>query len=127
VAGLCSFEGVEEIIDTSVAWAVGDARRGSFFILPLNNGRAQTPPRLLEESAFCETLSGLEGPKVTFESVDRLPPGCGAVECRPTARGLLQSWLKRSSEEREDLCSVLPEAFYLRPPHITRSRKTPGL
>lgn len=127
VAGLCSFEGVEHLLDQPVAWAVGDARRGSFFILPIKAGRAQAPPELLKRTEFRETITTLEGPKVTFEPVERLPEGSEAVESRSTAQGLVKAWLNRSLEEQEELSSGFPEAFYLRPPHITKSRKTPGL
>lgn len=127
VAGLCSFEGIEEWLGAPSVWAVGDARRGSFFILPLVKGRAQSPPHLLGEEEFREALSDHNGPQVTFESPQRLPDGTEATLSRSTARGLLQSWLRRTPEERERICATTPEAFYLRPPHITKSRKGQGL
>ena len=124
VAGLCSFEGVEATLENDTVWALGDARRGSYFILPLENGRARTPPRLLDETAFLAALPDLTGPRITFESPDRLPPGSGALECRSTAGGLLRAWLDRSDAEKESLQKLPAEAFYLRPPHITKSRKS---
>lgn len=127
VAGLCSFEGIEEWLGAPSVWAVGDARRGSFFILPLIEGRAQSPPQLLGEEQFRKTLAGFDGPRVTFESPQRLPTDTAATLSRSTARGLLQSWLRRSPEERDRICATTPEAFYLRPPHITKSRKSQGL
>lgn len=125
VAGLCSFEGVPEASSNDTIWAVGDARRGSFFLMPVKNGRAQIPPSLLGEEEFLKKISGCPGPKVTFESPDRLPDGVGCLESHSTAEGLLNSWLSRSSEEKENLLATPVEAFYLRPPHITKSKKTP--
>lgn len=124
VAGLCSFEGVPEVSQNDIIWAVGDARRGSYFLMPVRNGRAETPPRLLEEEAFLAELARCEGPKVTFESPYRLPEGVECLESKPRAHGLLKSWLARSPEERENLLKTPVEAFYLRPPHITKSKKT---
>jgi tRNA threonylcarbamoyl adenosine modification protein YeaZ len=124
VAGLCSFEGVPEVSGNEIVYAVGDARRGSYFLMPVRNGRAETPPRLLEEQAFLAELARCEGPKVTFESPDRLPEGVDCVESQSSAEGLLNAWLARSPTEQEHLLNASVEAFYLRPPHITKSKKT---
>lgn len=123
VAGLCSFEGVPAVQEHETAWAVGDARRGSFFVMKLENGRAISAPELLAEEAFLKRLAHCDGPKVTFESPSRLPDGIPAVETSSNAETLLNSWLSRTSEEKEALEKIPPEAFYLRPPHITKSKK----
>lgn len=127
VAGLCSFEGTPEALTHESVLAVGDARRGSFFTLPLINGRVRNPPRLLDQKEFLESLTDLSARPITFESPARLPEGSRAVESRPTARGLIQSWLGRTKEEQNSILSGTTEAFYLRPPHITKSRKPRAL
>ncbi|HBI32749.1 MAG: tRNA (adenosine(37)-N6)-threonylcarbamoyltransferase complex dimerization subunit type 1 TsaB [Verrucomicrobiaceae bacterium] len=124
VAGLCSFEGVPEAFLNKTIWAVGDARRDSYFLMPVQNGRAQIPPKLLDKEEFSIRLAKCEGPKVTFESPERLPENIGCLESHSSAGGLLKSFLARSPEEQEDLLNVPIEAFYLRPPHITKSKKT---
>jgi tRNA threonylcarbamoyladenosine biosynthesis protein TsaB len=125
VAGLCSFEATAEALDHPLVHAVGDARRGSFFLLPLIEGQAQTPPQLFPGPEFSRTLTRLpEVPVITFESPERLPPGSGARQTTPDARGLLAAWWRRSPAEQKAILSSPPEAFYLRPPHITRSKKT---
>lgn len=126
VVGICSFEGVEAALNHPAAWAVGDARRESFFILPLVNGRVRTPPKLLGKDEFLRELNDLQGPRITFESPDRLPAGTKATESHSTACGLVQAWQARSREEQLALQTAPVEAFYLRPPHITKSNK-PGL
>ncbi len=125
VAGLCSFEGVSQASQHETIWAIGDARRGSYFLMPIMNGRAQTPPRLLDENEFLSQLNGCPGLKVTFESPDRLPEGIECLEGHSSAGGLLKSWLSRSSDEKDALFNTSSEAFYLRPPHITKSKKSP--
>ena len=123
VAGLCSFEGVAEVENNDTVWAAGDARRGSYFLMPVEKGRAQTPPRLLEENEFLSEVAKVNGPKVTFESPERLPDGVECHESHSSAEGLLKSWLARLPEEQEELLNAPVEAFYLRPPHITKSKK----
>jgi tRNA threonylcarbamoyladenosine biosynthesis protein TsaB len=123
VAGLCSFEGVPEAFVNETIWALGDARRDSYFLMPIQNGQAQIPPKLLEEEEFSRLLAQCEGPKVTFESPERLPENVDCLESHSTAEGLLKSWLARSPEEQENLLNLPVEAFYLRPPHITKSKK----
>ena len=123
VAGLCSFEGVAAIHGRESAWAVGDARRGSFFVMPLVNGRVTSAPELLGEADFQTRLARCHGPKVTFESPDRLPSGSEIIKATSTAEILIKSWLTRTSEEQEALQNISAEAFYLRPPHITKSKK----
>jgi len=59
---------------------------------------------------------------VTFESPDRLPAGLSCVETSSTARGILQAWGRRSVAEKEALFKIPVEAFYLRPPHITKAK-----
>jgi len=123
VAGLCSFEGVTAVHKSESAWAVGDARRGSFFVMPLVNGRVTAAPELLGEADFQARLAQCKGPKVTFESPARLPAGPEITEATATAETLVKSWLTRSPSEKEALQAVPAGAFYLRPPHITKSKK----
>ncbi|YCM42101.1 tRNA (adenosine(37)-N6)-threonylcarbamoyltransferase complex dimerization subunit type 1 TsaB [Verrucomicrobiaceae bacterium 227] len=123
VAGVCSFEGVPAVHDCESAWAVGDARRGSFFVMPIVQGRVTAPPDLLGENDFQDRLNQCQGPKVTFESPDRLPKGHKITEVISDAEILVRSWLTRTSAEKEALQTIPAEAFYLRPPHITKSKK----
>lgn len=123
VAGLCSFEGVANIHHCESAWAVGDARRGSFFVMPVVHGRITSSPELLTEAEFQDRLTRCDGPKVTFESPDRLPTGHHITQVSSSAEALVKSWLARTPGEKEALQAIAAEAFYLRPPHITKSKK----
>lgn len=121
VAGICSFEGTKEAAQGEI-WAIGDARRDSFFVLPLVGGIVQGLPVLLEKEEFLEKVASFSGTMVTFESPDRLPAGLSCVETSSTARGILQAWGRRSVAEKEALFKIPVEAFYLRPPHITKAK-----
>lgn len=114
VAGLCSFEGVPNL-----KWAVGDARRGSFFIMKVGS-----EPELLEHREFVSRLSQCEGMIGTFEPVEKLKLDKPSIQqVTPTAEGLLATWHQRSADEQNALIKIPAEAFYLRPPHITVSKK----
>jgi tRNA A37 threonylcarbamoyladenosine modification protein TsaB len=123
VAGLCTFEGVPLAREHKIAWAVGDARRGSFFVMPIINGRVTSAPELLGETEFLDQLATCEGPKVTFESPGRLPGKDEILETSSMAKNLVKVWLARTPEEQQFLQNIPVEAFYLRPPHITKSKK----
>ncbi len=123
VAGLCSFEGVQTARQSPLSFAVGDARRGSFFLMPLEDGRATAAPELLSPEDFQSRLAGCHGPKLTFEDPARLPGDFEVEHCRSTADLLLEAWTSRSEEEQKALITTPTEAFYLRPPHITKSKK----
>lgn len=114
VAGLCSFEGISDL-----KWAVGDARRGSFFIMKVGS-----EPKLVEHREFASRLAECAGMKGTFEPVEKLKLDDESIkQVTPTAEGLLTAWLGRSEAEKEALMKIPAEAFYLRPPHITVSKK----
>lgn len=123
VAGLCSFEGVEIVNSSPRSWAAGDARRGSFFLMEMTQGRVTSEPNLLKESEFLNDLAGITEPVVTFESPDRLPGNHPVQESTSNAETLIRSWLSRSPSEKQSLLAIPAEAFYLRPPHITKSKK----
>ena len=123
VAGLCSFEGVPHAREHQHIWAVGDARRGSYFLLPLKDGRACPTPELLGEEELIHRLANCEGPKITFESPERLPGNYEYIRTSSIAENLVKSWLGRTAGEQQSLQNTPVEAFYLRPPHITKSKK----
>lgn len=114
VAGLCSFESVPDI-----SWAAGDARRGSFYLMKIGG-----EPELLKHEEFLTKLAECQGGVGTFESVEKLNCPADLVnQVTPTAEGLLKAWLGKSAEEKEALMQIPAEAFYIRPPHITVSKK----
>ncbi|MEJ6561452.1 MAG: tRNA (adenosine(37)-N6)-threonylcarbamoyltransferase complex dimerization subunit type 1 TsaB [Akkermansiaceae bacterium] len=114
VAGICSFEAVP-----TLTWAAGDARRGSFYLMTIGG-----EPVLHEHADFLAQLAECEGEIGTFESVKKLNCPEGSVtQVTPTAEGLLKAWQLKSTEEKDALMAIPAEAFYIRPPHITISKK----
>ena len=128
--GLPSLEAVPQVREGGSGLALGDARRGSFFVLALEGGRVRGEPELLEHEAFlrrAETAREEGAWLCSLEDPARLRlPGALEREVRwatPEARLVLAAWDSRSSVERDRLRETPPQPFYLRPPHITEPRK----
>ncbi len=120
VAGLCSFEGVSQLRDDG--WAVGDARRGSYFFLEVKDGRVIGIPELVGPEEMSDWLSKAKGPFVTFETGDRMKLFPDVESGTSEAALLFRSWRARSDEERAALFQKDLEAYYLRAPHITKAK-----
>lgn len=126
VAGLCSLEAVGVVRSGVPCLAVGDARRGTFFAVPLDGGVLAGETELLEHEEFLKRVVGAlaGGHKLfSFEETGRLKlPDELAGEIAvvtPEARLLLEAWIAKSKLERESLLSSPPQPFYLREPYVT--------
>jgi tRNA threonylcarbamoyl adenosine modification protein YeaZ len=125
-AGMCSLEAVGVVRGGGACLAVGDARRGTFFAVPLAEGRLGGETELLEHAAFVRRVEGAaeDGTSLfSFEGVERLNlpdelAGCVALVV-PEARLLLRAWLAKSDEEQGRLMAAPPQPFYLREPYVT--------
>jgi len=71
VVGLCSFEGVAELSEGG--YAVGDARRGSFFYVPSHQGKVSQEAKLLGKDEFEAWMRTHHEKMVTFEPVKIQP------------------------------------------------------
>lgn len=129
VAGICSFEGAFEWPE-GPGVAVGDARRGDFFILRMENGRVRDGVELWKADEFQSKLQETSVSLVTLEDPARLgfPEDLAGriIQGKPSAEGLLRNWLRSSQTERDHLFQKPVEAFYLRAPHITKAGVTPS-
>lgn len=126
VAGLCSLEAVGVVRAGGPCLAVGDARRGTFFAVPLEGGALAGETELLEKACFTSRLEqALEDGRTlfSFEDVDRLElPEALANEIAvvtPEARLVLAAWQAKSESGRNQLLESPPQPFYLREPYVT--------
>ena len=133
VAGISSLEALKTIRTGERCLAVGDARRGTMFVVRLGGGRIVGEVELVEPADLVGRVEVAveEGHGVvTLEEPGRLLlPGVLEQEVRreePEARLLLEAWDSRSEEEREKLAAVPPEPFYLREAYITTPRSKGG-
>ncbi len=98
--------------------AVGDARRGSYWIAQIQNGALIDGPSLTDASGFAAALQTSE----TCFSMEQIRNHDIPVE-HPTARGIWQVWQNASLQTREEWSAKPPQPIYLAPPHITPSKK----
>lgn len=124
VIGLCSFEAVAEVQKHQAVLAVGDARRGGFFTFALAHGKQAEECKIHDKDEFQTTTIQFGGPLVTLEDPDKLPTETPALLVKPHAKHLLAAYTSRSPAEQFRLIKTPPETFYLRPPHITRPKKS---
>ncbi|MFD0893098.1 tRNA (adenosine(37)-N6)-threonylcarbamoyltransferase complex dimerization subunit type 1 TsaB [Luteolibacter ambystomatis] len=104
---------------------VGDARRGSFWISVMEHSKIVVEPTLIEGAeAFGHELDGILC-AVTFETSvrDPFPSGLTIPRQIPTARLLWEAWQRSPESERARWAAESPQPLYLRPPHITESKR----
>ena len=126
VAGLCSLEALALVRAGGPCLAVGDARRGTFFAVPLDGGSLAGETELLEKEEFVKRIEGaLDAHRrlFSFEDLGRLAlPTALAGEITvvtPEARLLLDAWMAKDEVESNRLLGMPPQPFYLREPYVT--------
>lgn len=125
-AGVCSLEAVEVVRRGGRCLAIGDARRESFFAVPLEHGLLTGRTELLEHAVFVDRVREAVADGISlfsFEEMERLRlPEDLAAQAEvvvPDARLVLEAWLARSARARDELARVPPQPFYLREPYVT--------
>ncbi|QTN33479.1 tRNA (adenosine(37)-N6)-threonylcarbamoyltransferase complex dimerization subunit type 1 TsaB [Akkermansiaceae bacterium] len=102
--------------------AVGDARRGSFWLARMEGGELLNGPELTDRIGFESALArAREDGSVVF-CMDRIS-GVEIPQTRPTAAGLWQVWQAAPPQTRAIWAGKTPQPIYLAPPHITPSKK----
>jgi tRNA threonylcarbamoyladenosine biosynthesis protein TsaB len=103
---------------------VGDARRGSLWISRVNHFTVTLEPQLIDASEFRSGLeAGGDGIIATFEQNGAFPAGLEIHREAPTACLLWAAWQASTEAERERWTKEPPQPLYLRPPHITESKR----
>lgn len=114
--------------------AIGDARRGSYWWARLENSLLVSEPALCDANELADLVSAAvaNGHTVfSFEVADRFPLSEAlthkVVLEVPDARRLWKTWLAVDSETRAAWAAQTPQPIYLKPPHITPSKRAPLL
>ena len=120
----CKTIAIPSILSTETALsgkpciAAGDARRGSYWIAKINQGKLIDGPTLTDAVGFQAALD--------------LHPSCFSMESirsfhipleQPSARGIWQVWENASPELQDTWITKPAQPIYLAPPHITPSKK----
>jgi tRNA threonylcarbamoyladenosine biosynthesis protein TsaB len=100
--------------DAQEYYAIGDARRKSFFLARIIKNEAIEGPTLLSERELKAKLDSLDPATPVFSS-ESLPQFLRPVVSFPTARILA----RLAKEPRRRFCLPPLEPIYLREPHIT--------
>lgn len=115
--------GVAEVGTGNGCLAVGDARRGVWWFAAMAGGVLRHDPELTDEDGFEKRLelAEREGDFIfSFEPV----LGREIVMGRPDAEGLWRAWMRAPEEMRRQWAAVTAQPIYLKPPHITESKRT---
>ena len=102
--------------------AVGDARRGSFWLARMDGGELTEEPWLTDRLGFESALETAEGDGTAIFCMDPIR-GMGIHLFRPSASSLWQAWQSASAQTRAIWAGKIPQPIYLAPPHITPSKK----
>lgn len=117
--------------DGSPCLAIGDARRGSYWAVKMENFALVNEPELMNFSDFeiCITKTIAAGmPIISFEMPERFPlPASLLSQIRqefPNAERLLKVWNSTQQKSRDLWAAQVPQPIYLKPPHITPSKRS---
>ena len=127
VAG-CKAVAVPSILSTPEALsgkpclAVGDARRGSFWIANITAGALCEGPLLTDRIGFEAAVQAAKDNGAAVFCMDPIR-GTYIPRARPSAGGLWQAWQAASAQTRALWAGKIPQPIYLAPPHITPSKK----
>jgi len=113
IPSICALE-----LDEDEYCVIGDARRQSFFFAQIEKGRVTSGPLLESSSELMARLSGLTRPIYTSEPLPQFP---AAKLAYPSAGRLAEI----AGLHAGDIDGAL-EPIYLREPHITIAKGTPG-
>lgn len=122
VVGMSSFLGTQFDTHGSDSIAVGDARRGAFFIANIPAGEIPTEPRLMDREAFDKELGDSTSNVFTLEPGMLFADGSEIQLGTPTASLHISSWLKLSEANKQTLLTTQPSPAYLRAPFITKAK-----
>jgi tRNA threonylcarbamoyladenosine biosynthesis protein TsaB len=110
--------------------AIGDARRGSYWTVTMENFRLGGAPQLCDAEKLAEAIANAAAndvPVVSFEDPARFPlPAELAAIVRlefPGAERLWHAWQGADEETRRSWAAEIPQPLYLKPPHITPAKR----
>ncbi|MCX6876713.1 MAG: tRNA (adenosine(37)-N6)-threonylcarbamoyltransferase complex dimerization subunit type 1 TsaB [Verrucomicrobia bacterium] len=110
--------------------AIGDARRGGFWLARVAARRMMAEPELTDGAGLIAAVAAAvtQGiPVIAIEEPTRFPlPGELAPQVRqefPSATGLWLAWCLADAATRAAWASAAPQPIYLKPPHVTAAKR----
>jgi tRNA threonylcarbamoyladenosine biosynthesis protein TsaB len=111
-----------EAISEKSCLALGDARRGSFWLAHIDNHALLGAPLLTDTRGFHDAIENAHSNNIPTFCLHTIS-GSEVTTSRPTAHGLWHAWNLSSEITRSYWASQPPQPIYLAPPHITASKK----
>ncbi|WP_411826555.1 tRNA (adenosine(37)-N6)-threonylcarbamoyltransferase complex dimerization subunit type 1 TsaB [Luteolibacter sp. AS25] len=102
--------------------ALGDARRGSFWLANIEGGHLISGPELLDDIALEATISAAGEKNIPMFCMDKIR-GKNTPLSLPTATGLWRAWQNATPKTRALWAGAIPQPIYLKPPHITPGKQ----
>ncbi len=113
---------VPEALTGETCIAVGDARRGSYWVARISGGQLDTGPELTDGIGLDSAVGRARENGHAVFCLEEVK-GKAIQLSKPTAAGLWQTWQTASPGTRAQWLAKIPQPIYLKPPHITPSKK----
>ena len=117
-----SLLGTAESLSGAPCLALGDARRGSYWLARIAAGSLDEEPRLTDRIGFDHALGNARENEIPIFSMESVS-GEEIPVSRPTAVGLWQAWQNSAPKNRALWVGATAQPIYLAPPHVTPSKK----
>lgn len=122
VVAVPSILAVPEALAGRKCLAVGDARRGSYWLANIDAGRLLDGPILTDAIGLDSAITFARESGGFVFSMERFRDRDIALAV-PTAAGLWQAWGNATPQDHAIWANRAPQPIYLAPPHITASKK----
>jgi len=127
IAG-CNAIAIPSILGTEVALskksclAVGDARRGSYWLARIDENQLIGNPEITDTIGFDTALNQAEENGTLCFCMEAIRDREISIT-KPTATGLWKAWQNSPPQTQSLWAEKIPQPIYLAPPHITPSKK----
>lgn len=112
----------QEAVSGEPCLAVGDARRGSYWHCRIEGGKLLEEPQLTDSIGFDSAITSAESSGCSVFCMEPVK-GKSITLSRPSASGLWQAWQAADANTRSQWAAKVPQPIYLKPPHVTPSKK----
>ncbi|NWK55364.1 tRNA (adenosine(37)-N6)-threonylcarbamoyltransferase complex dimerization subunit type 1 TsaB [Verrucomicrobiaceae bacterium N1E253] len=107
--------------------AIGDARRGLYYLSTIQNSGEASEPELMDAAAFQQRLTEAADHRLfTLDDPDKLGLDenlrARVIRSRPEARWLLDLWLHLPADRQQALHTTPLAPAYLRPPFTSKAK-----
>ncbi|MFD2256334.1 tRNA (adenosine(37)-N6)-threonylcarbamoyltransferase complex dimerization subunit type 1 TsaB [Luteolibacter algae] len=113
-----------EALSGNPCMAVGDARRGSYWTAQINEGQLISGPDLTDSFGFEAALLSAEQQGISVFCMEGIR-GHSLPVAKPSAAGIWAAWKAASPKTRALWAGQIAQPIYLKPPHITPSKRKP--